>query len=97
MNIRSADFCKICGRPFPKGERSKEIRETKGQLTEVEKKRQKQAEKINRAREQGKAQDLESLIELGKKRGYNSPEKWAVAIMQARAEKYAKYRKRHNR
>jgi len=66
--------CRYCTEPFPVEPR--EIREVDGHLVEVK--------KIERKKEQGKAQSMDELIELGRKRGYKNPHGWAYYIYNSR-------------
>ena len=44
-------------------------------------------EKKQRKREQGQAQSLEDLVELGRSRGYKNPIWWARKVMAARGKR----------
>jgi hypothetical protein len=61
----------------------RKLDEVAGELREVDR------EQIRRQRlaEQAGAQTLEQLIELGKAKGYKSPEKWASHVYTARLQK----------
>jgi len=67
-------ICPYCG--FDNHKTQKQI--------EVEKEIELQQIKKVERREQGMARDLQSLIELGKKRGYKNPYYWAKKIMEGR-------------
>lgn len=76
--------CQACGFTFPKqAGGGREIVEAEGELNEVTP----EMAKFIRKREQGAARTLEDLIQLGIKRGYKSPERWAYAIHQYRMKK----------
>lgn len=73
--------CKQCGFVYPI--QGREVEEVEGDLVEVD------PEIIRKRRnaEQAKAESVEDLVALGKKRGYKRPEAWAHHIMQARQAK----------
>ncbi len=61
----------------------RKVEEVAGRLQEIDRdqiRRQQQAEQVG-------AQSLEQLIELGRVRGYKSPEKWASHVFTARLQK----------
>ena len=70
-------ICPYCGYDNHKTRKQIEIE----QQAELE-----QIKKIER-REQGRAQDLQSLIALGKKRGYRNPVYWAKKVLEGRYNK----------
>ena len=72
------DNCKFCGFEFEKSPR--QVDQVEGELQEVD------ADALRRQRnaEQGKAQSLQDLIELGKQRGYRKPLAWANYVWRAR-------------
>lgn len=78
-----ADKCKHCGYKFEAKPREVEVID--GELHEVD------LELVRREKyqEQVDAKSLDSLIALGKARGYKSPEKWANHIHKARLAKRA--------
>jgi superfamily II DNA or RNA helicase len=76
--------CPHCGEPYPV--ESPTIAKAKGELKEVTQ------EEIDRHRErqaQGQAKNVEALIELARRKGYKSPERWAQYVMEGRAKKKA--------
>jgi superfamily II DNA or RNA helicase len=74
---RPAPACPACGHvPVVK---AREIEVVEGTLAEVTK-----VEPRAKFKEQGKANDLESLIRLGRDRGYKNPEFWARKVWASR-------------
>lgn len=78
--------CKQCDTPFKPQPR--EVKEADGDLSELTReqinlKRERRARKF----EQHQQQTMEDLIELGKKRGYKHPYRWAHAVHQSRQRK----------
>jgi superfamily II DNA or RNA helicase len=71
------DVCQSCGESLL-GE-GRKVEEKEGELHEITRERK----KIER-QEQGKAASLESLIELGKARGYKQPYAWARHVLNGR-------------
>lgn len=76
--------CKYCGYEFEK--QSREVDEVDGELQELD------LELIRRKKkfEQSQAKDKESLIALGKSRGYKKPHAWAEYVLRARGIKYGR-------
>ena len=75
-----AQVCPECGHRFTVEKR--QLRHVEGELQEV------QARDAHRFRvEQGQAQTLEALVEVGKKRGMKNPRGWARHVMAARQAK----------
>ena len=70
-------ICPYCGYDNHKTRKQIEI-EKEAELQQIK--------KIER-KEQGRAQDLQSLIALGKKRGYKNPYIWAVKVLEGRYKK----------
>lgn len=70
--------CSYCGHPFEV--ESRKVQEVEGDLAEVN------AEllRLKRKQEQGTAQSLEDLIEIGRQRGYKRPHLWAKHVWNAR-------------
>lgn len=90
-NSYVVQVCSNCGHKFPVGVRDNSFIQTREDLVEIEKdEERKKIDKRVLLREQGKCRDMKSLVELGRKRGYAQPEKWAVYILRARTEGYAK-------
>lgn len=80
-------FCISCGYEFEvKGRSGPE--EVDGELSEIDK------EKLRKQKEskvaQGRAQTIESLIALGKQRGYKNPAAWARNVLKGRELKNAR-------
>lgn len=73
--------CQYCKEKFPIKER--EITEVDGELIELDKERIKREKR----KEVGSARTYESLVALGYKRGYKSPEAWARHLLNARKGK----------
>ena len=59
----------------------------------LEQEEAKRRESLERKREDAKADTLESLIELGKKRGYKFPKLWAEKLWAARQNRKAAFTK----
>lgn len=70
--------CKLCGHVFET--KPREIEHVDGELVEVDP----AAVRLQRAREQGRAESLQDLIALGRRRGYKKPEAWAHHIFRYR-------------
>lgn len=71
-------ICPYCG--FDNKKTKKQIEEERQvQLEKIQR-----MEKFNKKLEQGKARNLQQLIELGKKRGYKNPRYWALQILRGR-------------
>ncbi len=75
-------ICPYCGNDNKKTQRQIEADE-KAELERITEIKRKQARQ-----EVGMAKDLESLINIGKKRGYKNPRYWAQQILQARRNKH---------
>jgi len=73
--------CRLCGFIF-EGE-GRKVTEVEGELVEVDP----AIVRRNRMREQGRADSLDDLIRIGKKRGYRNPYAWAHHVFQARQAK----------
>lgn len=74
-------ICPYCG--TDNGKTKKQIeQDEKAELERITEIKRKQARQ-----EVGMARDLESLVEIGKKRGYKNPKYWAMTILQARRNK----------
>ena len=73
--------CIFCGYAFEIKER--EIIQEDGDLVEVDK----DAIKKSRRQQQGNAQSLQELVELGKSRGYKRPHLWAKQVFNGRQRK----------
>lgn len=79
---RPAPKCPSCGHVPPVQVRELEVVE--GTLAEV-----KRADPRAKFREQGKANSLEALIELGRERGYKNPTFWAQKVWASRSSRMA--------
>lgn len=82
-----ASQCEECGHRFA-AESRRELTTVAGTLQElkVEAARERDQKK-RRKREQGQAQSLEDLVELGRSRGYKNPIWWARKVMAARGKR----------
>lgn len=76
-----APFCPNCGHEYERAGRT--VDEEEGDLAEIS---VTEARAI-RKREQAQAKTVEDLVELGRRRGYKSPAKWAAHVMTARMGK----------
>ncbi len=85
----SATKCSECGHIFVSVSRVN-IRQVDGDLEEVEA----EAARVQSRVEQAMAGDRDGLIQLGRMRGYKSPEAWADAIIHARRNPGGKKQKR---
>jgi superfamily II DNA or RNA helicase len=74
-----APVCPLCGHVYTTQERSGP-EQVEGTLDAVDL----EAMQRERKREQGKAQTMEQLMELGKQRGYKNPRAWAMHVVRAR-------------
>jgi superfamily II DNA or RNA helicase len=74
-----APVCPLCGHVYTTQERSGP-EQVEGTLDAVDL----EAMQRERKREQGKAQTMEQLTELGKQRGYKNPRAWAMHVVRAR-------------
>jgi DNA repair protein RadD len=74
-----APVCPLCGHVYAKQERSGP-EQVEGTLDAVDL----AAMQRERKREQGRAQTLEQLVEIGKQRGYKNPTMWAQHVLRAR-------------
>jgi hypothetical protein len=79
-----ATVCPECGRPFKVTPRV--VEQVDGELSEVDR----DALRLKRVAETYKASGLEQLIELGIRRGYKAPERWALHVHAARKAKKQK-------
>ncbi len=73
--------CKYCGEVFPV--KPREIIEKDGQLLEIQ---AEIARKMVR-RQQGMAQSMQELFEIGRARGYKNPRAWAYFVFKGRQQK----------
>jgi len=76
-----AKVCPSCGHVYKVVGREIEVGD--GELVEIDK----DALKREARKEQGNAESLDQLIELGKQRGYKNPAKWAAHVYTARMAK----------
>ena len=74
-----APVCPMCGHVYVTQERSGP-EQVEGTLDAVDL----EAMQRERKREQGKAQTMEQLTEIGKQRGYKNPQAWAGHVLRAR-------------
>ncbi len=75
--------CPHCGAAQQAGGGGRKVDEVAGELREVDRDQARR----QFLREQSGAQTLEQLIELGRARGYKSPERWASHVFTARLQK----------
>ena len=83
-NKTQCPYCKWI-KPIPKG---REIEQTEGELTEFDKEQYKLKLKL----ETRAARDYDSLVALGRQRGYKWPEQWADRQLEIREAYRAKSR-----
>ena len=81
MSPAAARACRECGAEFPAKPREVEVRE--GELSEVDVLQARRQAK----RDQGAAQSIEALIELGRMRGMKNPAGWARHVWESRQRK----------
>lgn len=89
-DMTTATVCKYCGTPYGVGAGGgREVEHEDGELVPMT---QEQLDRIARGRrvEQGRAESLEDLIELGRKRGLKDPVGWAGHVFRAREAKRSK-------
>jgi len=96
-----APVCPGCGYMYPA--KVRKLIQEDGELVEItaseqmrlrlEQEEAKRRESLERKREDAKADTLESLIELGKKRGYKFPKLWAEKLWAARQNRKAAFTK----
>jgi len=77
-----APVCPSCGHAY---ETAREVRQVDGELVELDP----SMVTRQRRREQGSAQTLEQLIQLGRQRGYKNPAAWAQHVYAARRSRPA--------
>ena len=78
---RPAPVCPNCGRVYPI--MSREVEHLEGDLAEIDR----AAMVRERKQEQGRADSLEDLIEVGRSRGMKNPRGWATHVFKARQAK----------
>lgn len=74
----TARFCPYCGKDNGKTRHQIEI------ANQIELQKIDQLVKLNKRKQQGNAQDYESLVALGYQRGYKNPQFWAKMIIKSR-------------
>lgn len=84
----SATRCVECAFVF--APKPREIETVDGELQEIDK----IAERRKARQEQGQADSLDALIEIGRRRNYRNPEKWARKVWEGRQAKLAKQQPR---
>lgn len=82
---RPAPQCPECSYVYPINGRV--LDEVDGELQELDPAEMRRV----RAKEQGRAQSLDALIDLGRQRGYKNPEKWAGHVWTSRQAKRGRY------
>lgn len=76
-------FCPACGTPYPI--KARQVRQRQGELVKVADDEPARARRASAFKHvQGRARDLPSLIELGKRRGMRHPELWARHVINSR-------------
>ena len=84
VQFSGKEACSYCGYEFEKSPRKVDYED--GNLVEVDL----QAARRTRLTEQGKADSFESLVALGRKRGYKRPYLWAKHVLNARKAREAR-------
>jgi len=77
-SMSAAQVCRECGHVFAPQE-ARELKQVEGELQEVK------TTAREKRREQGSAQSLQELIQLGQSRGYKNAVAWAKHVMYARS------------
>jgi DNA repair protein RadD len=80
---RPSPVCPNCGFEYPVA--SRVIEEVEGELQELERERQRKAERM----EQGMAKTYPELVALAVMKGYRNPHGWAQAVIKGRGRKVA--------
>lgn len=91
MPVRQCPRCYACHRPAPVcpscgwqyETQTRQVEQVDGHLEEIDV----EAQRRERKAEQAQATTIEALVEVGRKRGYKSPEKWAAHLFTARLAK----------
>ncbi len=85
MTFRTANTCPFCGAEYPLHHREIEAHENieLQRITAAEAARAEERRRKARL-EQGRAQNFEELVALGKERGYKNPAFWASQVMRGR-------------
>lgn len=81
-NKATASACASCGHPFEA--KPREVSKKEGELKELT---PEASAALAERRKQGQVQSLQALIELGRMRGYKSPERWAEYVWKGREMK----------
>lgn len=76
--------CKVCGFDFETNSGGQQIEYVAGNLVEVDVTRKLPPAAKTDYMEQGRAESLEALTELGRRRGYKQPYEWAKFVFDAR-------------
>ena len=85
MTFKTAPVCPFCGAEYPLHPREiKAHEDVKLKRITAEETARVEEEKRKARREQGKADSFESLLLLGKERGYKNPAFWAAQVMRGR-------------
>lgn len=82
-NPPNSRYCAACKAPLFKIRGPRQIDHLDGELTELDK----EEFRKQKLKEQGQADTLEALIQLGRERGYRYPEGWAKHVMRTRNAK----------
>jgi len=92
VNMRQCEECFYCYRPTPKCPNCGHVPEVKAREIEVVEGSLEEVTKLParaKFREQGKADSLDALIQLGRTRGYKNPEFWARKVWASRSGRRA--------
>ena len=85
MTFKTAPVCPFCGAEYPLHPREiKAHEEIELQRITAEETAKIEAEKKKARQEQGRADNFEALVQLGKQRGYKNPAFWAAQVMRGR-------------
>lgn len=85
LTFKTAPVCPFCGAEYPLHPREIKAREEiELQRITAEETARVEAEKKKARQEQGRADSFESLVQLGKQRGYKNPAFWAAQVMRGR-------------
>ena len=88
LTFATAPTCPFCGTPYPLHPREIQAHEEieLARITAEEAAAVEVAKKKSR-QEQGRAQNFEELVKLGRQRGYKNPAFWAAQVMRGRNRK----------
>ena len=86
INVSTCSFCNASQGKPKEGAGSREVEEEDGELEQVDKDAVKKARKL----EEWHCSTIQELTDLGRRRGYKNPEKWAGFMWTSRIEKKKK-------